>query len=437
MANVIFDLTNLVQEYNGDISLTDLLQRKFGKNIFKELDDLQFDLDQYSSELNMYEDDLLSLALFDSNGIMDQLGDILHSNNEDERINMVQQLTSGMNDSTKNLIMNYIATYDKVFDLSINSITKLDKIGEAIRGDKQLFNIGLSSDKVFREAFLDIDQMHKFMSQKNLFNLVRTENGSYSFALQTGLNRTKVALGIAQAQGVNLTQFNNKTGDLNINKLLGYYTNDDPLTQKIWKTLYQRTIYSTDSLKEYRKTGDIDKLSKVFASRKFEIMRSGIFDQVYQTGDTSIIDEIIDKNFGYIDSKTQQYIGNGYKLDNISGFARGDTMLQQLQDDGTYARLSLQQKYFGNSGAKYGFKISNNKTISQALSFWKDESHLSEIEKSTIKQDQADNWIDNNQDEMFGYILNYNTIESNQDMYYDSNAGTYSFWEDANIELNA
>lgn len=448
--NVVVDLTDLIRARGFD-DISYIIKQRCGEKIFDQLDELQQALEEATSDLGFFERRIrskMTKADFDKGGIMDQLMDVLKINDmdNDNSINLMSSLFNNdqiLNDSdlAEDLIQ-YIHLYDKAYALTINSITNLDKISQTIRGDTQLYTIGLGAKKQLREAILNIDQMHKFMAQRDKFMLAYDEKTQqYGFQLRNDLNKTKMATGLAQALGQNLQG----------QAALNYFNIDNAITLKIWNVLQKTDIYSSASINRFSKTSNMEELVKIGAHRKYEILHMGIWESLYTKSaediSNSMITDIITKQFGSAKYNIAGELigfsaglkGTGFELENIAGFAKGDSLMRVLQGENSL-NLSTQQKYFG--GGK-GFKMESLTTIFNGLNFWKNEEQLqsisSDMQTELFESGALDNDIFNAIDDYSGF-LTYEQSSMYKDwsggMNYSEDSG-FSFSEDINLVFDA
>lgn len=457
-ANVVVDLTKLIKAKGFD-DISSILKEKCGEKIFDQLEDLQEALEDALDELGQLEYELkyrLMVETVGSNDILDQIMDVLKLNDvNDDPNNLFENLFKNSivanNLDLADNITKYIQAYDKAYALTVNSITNLDKIAEAIRGDTQLFTIGLGANKSIKEAILNIDQMHRFMLQRDKFMLSwDEESGQYNFGLRNDLNKTKMARGLLIAQAGNDVQRLSQIAGMTDYEAREQFAVNNPVTQQIWKVLQQSTIYSSASINKFLSTGQKKDLYAITSARKYEILHMSIWEDLYANPNNisdDLIRNIINNQFGSTnyDEKgnilnfSKGKLGTGFDLDNIAGFARGDTLIKTMTNSYGIQNISTQQKYYGGG---FGFNMEKTGTIFNALKFWKDEQNLqnisSDIQQELINSGQLDNDILESVEDYSGFLAYKENAAYDQTggMNYNEDTG-FSFYEDINLVFDA
>lgn len=381
------DLSQLLEERGIKLkrSIGELLQEQFGKNFYSDMDNKQKKLAELEDILDEEEQklrDLLKKAFFDDGAIIDDIIYHLNTGKSTEEIEKILNI-NGLISFDNNLLTSYSNAYQNFKDQMIENIKYIGEIGEKIRGDSQYYTIGIDSGGgKLRNVILDSEQWYELISQNKYFSLQRDQDGQRVLATNrqwTGELRDKIdpktgktikekvysptrgITGGELAQGVlTLIDPDNQYSRRKALSALDV----DPISQQIWDSLKESKIYTQKSLKLFTDTNDEDVLKEIFASRKYEILNSGIWDTVYKEEKQENRQKEIDNIIGVIQKQ-------GFEMENIFGGARGDTLLAITQ-----RYFSTQQKFFGTVGKQVGFQVMDVRGLNNAMSFYKNKKNI-------------------------------------------------------------
>lgn len=409
--------------YNGDSTtsgLNDLYEAY--SNAYLAL----FSLLQHSHEIRQ-NDDPLKLLLqeqFENNSILDQLDAVLNNEfNQQSTMNLANLLFTQNNDYANqlgNLINNYLIAYNNFYEQFVETIHFTEELNSYIRNETALHQFGILTDKnTMIYSLIDEKNMNQLRRDQSIFKLqvslakdeagkLLQQNGQYQIAnidLQTKFG---------------LTQQNIIDSFINIqknNKGFLYYKEfklSDTQGYGNWAAQFINSSYNGQN--------------KPITNGKDYILGWGRLNEAAMWSGLQSPTE----------AQGQLLMAQlvGVPLDNLPWYYGGD---QNFTLNGK--RYSISQKSFDfryNKNASYGVGISSLYSLKYLESLYKDPSSLAAKYSQNYQNVLEESANDSSFLEDLGLFSYENYASQNsEDMHYDANSGTYSFWEDINIEWNA
>lgn len=235
--------------------------------------------------------------------------------------------------------------YNEYYDAVIDGLALSQEIGSSIRNEDLYYHIGIGNSKNISVFELDLETMHKFEQNKDIFEIGQTKSGKFYFGTKQGLSGEDIIDGLMKANATDLT------------------TEKGELMQDLWKELRSDTGLTYASGRQVR-PGD-----------RFEIFESNIIDAYMET------------NYYQNDLEAAK---KSYKHDSTSGYAAGDRVFEL---DGQEKGYGIQSKFFNieNSEDKRRFNVTSIDSLKEVLTIYSDKKMMEKLVEEEREKAEAEN----------------------------------------------
>ena len=382
--SVEVDLATLLFQYaSGD--LQDKLQSITGdKDFYKTMADFakQLEILEQSTKDEYWtlRRSIKNLGYFDSDGIFDQISNILSQENIStiERQNLAKNIFLGDPNNKKiqsieEQIERYIQKCDKIYEEMIEKSRILREIGETIREDKMYYALGSQDTTgLIINMFKGEDYENFERNARSIFSLrFDSEHAGITLAPKGfGLMQK-----VVQEQSQLYSSLVLDDAFMSNHKTTGGLSYRD-----IWQTLHKSKIETGQS--QYDRALNSESIPRYFRdSKKFEMLLQGYFDQAQSMED---VQKIINS------FNTSE---NALYLENIFGAATGDTnLVVNNLITGEKENIAVQAKWYNGYHGWNGTSLSG---LVRALKFFSDEKLVNEcINLQDMSTEQIGNFFD-------------------------------------------